>query len=213
MDSGCTKTLCGSFKNSLDEKDQANVVYEPSIRTFKFGDSKVIKSTHKAYIPAYIGNRKVHIETEVVDKELPLLLSKEAMKKARMMIDFTNDSAQIFGFQINLEITSSGHYTIPLLKKRNFLNNNINQEEEKAFNSVDVDKMSYQEKEKMVTKLYDQFGHPLYDKLSKLITNASVKDGQFFDILQEFSAKCDVCLKYKRKNPRPVVGVVFGKGV
>ena len=72
------------------------------IGTFKFGDSKVIKSTHNAYMPTYTGNRKVHIETEVVDKELPLLLSKEAMKKAGMMIDFTNDSAQIFGFHINL---------------------------------------------------------------------------------------------------------------
>ena len=76
----------------------------------------MIKSTHKAYIPVYIGNRKVRIETEVVDKELPLLLSKKAMKKAGMMIDFTNDSVQIFGFHINLKITSSGHYTIPLSK-------------------------------------------------------------------------------------------------
>ena len=152
LDSRYTKTVCGSFwlqryKNSLDEKDQANIVYEPSIRTFKFVDSKVIKSTHKAYIPAYIGNGKVHIEAEVVDKELPLLLSK-AMKKAEIMIDFTDDSAQIFGFYINLQITSSGHYTIPLSKTRNFSKNNINQEEEKAFIAVDADKMLYQEKKK-----------------------------------------------------------------
>ena len=115
------------------------------------------------------------------------------MKKAGMMIDFTNDSAQIFGFRINLEITSSGHYTIPLLKTRNFLNNNINQEEEKTFTAVDVDKMSYQEKEKMATKLHNQFRHPSYDKLCKFLTNSGVKDGQFFDILQDFSANCD-CL-------------------
>ena len=38
-----------------------------------------------------------------------------------------------------------------------------------------------------------------------------MKDGQFFDILQEFSAKCDVCLKYKKKNPRPVVGLSLAK--
>ena len=79
------------------------------------------------------------------------------------------------------------------------LNNNINQEDEKAFIAVDVDKMSYQEKEKMVTKLHNQFGHPSYDKLSKFLTTAGVKDGQFFDILQEFSAKCDVCLSTKGK--------------
>ena len=116
--------------------------------------------------------------TEVVDRELPFLLSKKVMKKARMMIDFTNDSAQIFGFHINLEITSSGHYTIPLSKTRNFLNNNINQEEEKAFIAVDVDKTSYQEKEKMATKLHNQFGHPSYDKLCKFLTNAGVKSKQ-----------------------------------
>ena len=97
-----------------------------------------------------------------MDKELPVLLSKEAMKKAGMMINFTNDSAQILGFHINLEITSSGHHTsISLSKTRNFLNNNINQEEEKVFMAVDVDKMSYQEKEKMAMfKLHNQFGHP-----------------------------------------------------
>ena len=90
-------------------------------------------------------------------------------------------------------------------------NSNINKEEEKAFIAVDVDKMSYQEKEKMVTKLHNQFGHPLYDKLSKFLTNADMKDGQFFNILQEFSAKCDVCLEYRRKNPRPVVGLSLAK--
>ena len=63
LDSGGTKMVCGSFwlqcyKNSLDEKDEAHIVYEPSIRTFKFGDSKVIKSTHKVYIPAYIETGK-----------------------------------------------------------------------------------------------------------------------------------------------------------
>ena len=61
LDSGCTKMVCGSFwlqcyENSLDQKDQANIVYEHSIRIFTFGDSKVISLTHKAYIPGYIGN-------------------------------------------------------------------------------------------------------------------------------------------------------------
>ena len=71
--------------------------------------------------------------------------------------------------------------------------------------------MSYQEKEKIATKLHNQFGHPSYDKLCKFLTNVGVKNGQFFDILQDFSAKCDVCLKYKRKNPRPVVGLSSAK--
>ena len=62
LDSGCTKTVCGSswlqwYESSLGEKEQANIVYEPSIRTFKLGDSEVIKSTRKASILAYIWDR------------------------------------------------------------------------------------------------------------------------------------------------------------
>ena len=34
---------------------------------------------------------------EVVDSELPLLLSKEAMKKAEMTVDFVNEKAKILG--------------------------------------------------------------------------------------------------------------------
>ena len=63
----------------------------------------------------------------------------------------------------------------------------------------------------MATKFHNQFGSPSYDKLCKFLTNAGVKDGQFFDILQDFSAKCNVCLKYKRKNPRPVIGLSLAK--
>ena len=40
--------------------------------------------------------------------------------------------------------------------------------------------------------------------------NIFYQDDQFFDILQNFSAKC-VCLKYKRKNPRPLVGLSLAK--
>ena len=38
-----------------------------------------------------------------------------------------------------------------------------------------------------------------------------MKDGQFFVFLEDFNAKCDVCLKHKRKNPRPVVGLFLAK--
>ena len=124
-----------------------------NIRTLSFGDSKVIKSTHKAYVPVYIGNRRVHIETEVGDKELSLLLSKEAMKEAGMR-DFINDSAQKFVF------TSTCKYTVTIVEDKKLLEQHMNQEEEKASIAVDVDKMSCQEKEKMATKVHNQFGHP-----------------------------------------------------
>ena len=58
-------------------------------------------------------NQEGFIETEVVDRDLPLLYSKEAMKKASVIIDFVEDKATVNGEEISLETTSSEHYTIP----------------------------------------------------------------------------------------------------
>ena len=54
------------------------------------------------------------METNVVKSEIPLLLSKDSMKKAVTKIYFVNDKINIFGKEINLKFTSSGHYTISL---------------------------------------------------------------------------------------------------
>ena len=36
------------------------------------------------------------------------------MKKPNIKIDFTNDKVNIFGKNVDLQFTSSGHYAIPL---------------------------------------------------------------------------------------------------
>ena len=46
----------------------------------------MVQAKTKVKLHAYLGEKKVLTETEVVDSELPLLLSKEAMKKAEMTI-------------------------------------------------------------------------------------------------------------------------------
>ena len=43
------------------------------------------------------------IQTDVICNELPLLLSKDAMKKANTKIDFTNDKINILGQEILLD--------------------------------------------------------------------------------------------------------------
>ena len=95
--------------------------YGQSDRKFEFGDGRVVQAKTKVKLPVYLGEKKVLIETEVVDSEFPLLLSKEAMKKAEMTTDFVNDKAKILGNVVNLELTSSGHYTLPLTKERSLV--------------------------------------------------------------------------------------------
>ena len=85
LDSGCARTVCGrvwldAYVNSLSDKEKRLVEEKKSTNLFKFGDNKVIKSNKIVTIPAIIGKIKVSITTDVIDYEIPLLLSKEAMK-------------------------------------------------------------------------------------------------------------------------------------
>ena len=60
---------------------------------------------------------KVFIEANVVKNELPLLLSRQSMKRAEMIIDFSNDTVNVGGKDIiELTCTSSGHYCLPLTR-------------------------------------------------------------------------------------------------
>ena len=97
----------------------------------------------------------VKIISDVVNTDIPLLLSKTAMKRARMTLNFNNDTAEMFGKRIKLLCTTSGHYHVPIsrppldrgkLRHILFLNN--------------IDKKGKVEKLKIATKLHKQFSHP-----------------------------------------------------
>ena len=52
--------------------------------------------------------------TDVIDTKLPLLLSKNAVKLAKLKIDFDNDIISIFEEDIDTSFTERGHYFIPI---------------------------------------------------------------------------------------------------
>ena len=57
---------------------------------------------------------KANIEVDVVKCNVPLLLSKKAMKKGKMIINFHEDTIQVGGKIAKLQETGSGHYKLPL---------------------------------------------------------------------------------------------------
>ena len=67
-----------------------------SAKTFRFGDGAKVKSYMKAKIPAQIGDTKCSIETEVVGIDLPLLFSKDSLKRAKAVLDMCNNKATMF---------------------------------------------------------------------------------------------------------------------
>ena len=51
--------------------------------------------------------------TDVVDAKLPLSLSKNSRKLAKVKVNF-DDIINIFGEDIDISLTESGHYFIPI---------------------------------------------------------------------------------------------------
>ena len=120
IDSGCAKTVCGrawaeDFMSNLSDNDLASVREEKSHEKFTFGDGTSVNSLKRLSLPCWMqGLERGFITTEVVELNIPLLLSKTAMKKSNMMLDFKNDTIICGNTTIRLRNTTSGHYALPL---------------------------------------------------------------------------------------------------
>ena len=76
----CTRTVCGkkwldNYMNNIDSKEIKSITTTARNRCFKFGDGAQIKSTQNVVIPARVGETCCEIATEVVDVDIPLLMS------------------------------------------------------------------------------------------------------------------------------------------
>ena len=103
-----------SYIDSLSEGQKANTVLQTSSTIYRFGDGKTFKATKKTQIPTEIGSHNVLIETDVINSHIPLLLSWASMKQADLNLNFKDDTASVFGKIIQLVVTKSSHYAIPL---------------------------------------------------------------------------------------------------
>ena len=91
LDSGCTKNVCGSvwldcYIDSLSEEEKESIIVEKSMTKFRFGSGDVIESLKRIVISAEISGKRISIVTDVIDCDIPLLLSKDAMKKAQEVV-------------------------------------------------------------------------------------------------------------------------------
>ena len=119
LDSACSSTVCGNkwlttYMNSLDSIERGKLCKVKSCKVFTFGNNLKFKSEGEYRIPATIAGRRVIIKTDVVAFEVPLLLSRSAMKRAQMKLNFEDDKVNIFGQDVDLETTASGHCCIKL---------------------------------------------------------------------------------------------------
>ena len=204
LDSGCTKTVCGEtwlncYLETLSDEDKKLVHVEDSNSVFKFGDSKLIKSNKKVTIPTVIADQTVMLTTDVISNDLPLLLSKEAMKRANTQIDFASDKINILGRDVQVIFSTSGHYCIPIgrLNSSGMGSTEEIKEEVNLF-CKQLGEKTVRQKQRIAEKLHRQFSHAKSDKLKVLLRDAEVMD--------RLDDSCSICKKYRRPKPRPVVG-------
>lgn len=124
LDTGCSKTVCSKtrfdeYSQTLTEIDRSKVQYMASETLFRFEDGNIHKAIKKVKIPVVIGKKKILINADIVNSEIPLLLSKDTMKKSGTFIDLQNDKVTMFGMDMKLFLTRKGNYCIGLNKKVN----------------------------------------------------------------------------------------------
>ena len=158
-------------------------------------------------IPAVVADKSVMITTDVIKGDIPLLLSKNAMKKARVKIDFSTDKISVLGCEQDTFITSNGHYCIDL-NPRSMAQRHVDTLKEVNFTLSDV--IGHPEKSKKIArKLHRQFSHASPDKasiLKHLLKDAKIENKELFAAIDEIVEACDTCIKFKKTKTKPIVG-------
>ena len=168
LDSGCTKSVTGEmwldeYLQTLSEQDRLQVSERSIDATFRFGDGAEVTSSKMVKILVVIVSQKFFIEANVIKKELPLLLSRQSMKRAEMIIDFSNDTVNVRGKDIiKLTCTSSDHYCLPLTR---LLLHDSSPHSRTVLYAVNLKTMTVDEKRRKAAKLRRQFSHAFKEKL------------------------------------------------
>ena len=209
LDSACSSTVTGTswlddYISLLNDTDRRAVVVFPGVRVFQFGGGTRLKSLGEYKLPAYVVGKRVMIRTDVVDSDIPMLLSKSAMKDMKVTMYYETDIADILGKRVVLNCTSSGHYCISITKSEQ--EDNISVCALSKVFAVKLDEMTFDERHKTFLKLHRQMGHPVNDKLVSLMQDAGVWKSSYRSEIA-FLDHCERCIEYRRNKPRPVVAL------
>ena len=138
------------------------------------------------------------MHVDIVPSNIPLLLSKESMKRANMKLNFENDTITVSRQPINLIVTKSGHYTIPITNNKHILNdlNTTHQHITLTLTNNKSDK-------DIAVKLHRQFTHPASNKLVKLKNSLGQRgrsDGNLKAEILKVTNECNTCQIFKKPS-------------
>ena len=205
IDSGAAKTVCGEkwikfYLETLSNADRRSVYSLDSKNTFIFGNGNQFTSHKRVAIPVYLGKQRATLVTDVVSADIPLLISREALQKTDAQIDFKSDRITMLGETMDVVISDSGHYCLPLARVPTANDRHTS----KVLFSYKFDD-DFDSNYKRVVKLHRQFCHPKADALYNLIKSSGTTSSEIHKICKDVSDNCDTCKRYRTKPLRPVV--------
>ena len=204
LDSGCTKSCAGkrwftSYCESLSDDELNQIQTQETQSVFRFGDSPPVVASEKVLLPIKLGNKDILLETEIVPSDIPLLLSKETMKRAKAKMCYEKDKIELFGEEQDMLCTTSGHYAVPIGKS------SIKVPSEEMKSTIVLFSQKDNDKKAIAKKLHTQFCHPSATKLIQTIENSGNNDLDLKKAIEEVTLNCDICKRYKKSRPKPVV--------
>ena len=209
MDSCCSATIAGQkwlaiYLKALPKDLKALVAGpKPSNKSFMFGNEGTLASSEAYNIPLVIGDTLYNIDIDVVESDIPLLLSKGDMGEIGITLDMKNDTATVDGKSIHMITTSAGHPVIPLLSNKEKDDKVVRQ----TVFAVDLNKANDTETRKVLDKLHKQFGHRPKSVFVDLLKSNNQWQNKFGKIIDSIIDGCDGCILRKRNPDRPAVTI------
>ena len=157
-------------------------------------------------LPAVIDQQPVTIESDVVDCDVPLLMSRSSMKRANMHLNFENDTANAFNQDMHLIVTKSGHYAISLTVPRQLLH----EFERNGSVNITLSAEHSTSKTAIANKLHLQFTDLPMEKVLHLLNSAGnpwSEDEELKNEIKLISKDCSACNLYKKPAPKSIVSL------
>ena len=211
IDSGAPETVSGKtwvkeFINTLSEEEQKEVQRCPATKRYKFGNSKAVEALERVKLPMTIAKENILLTVDVVDVDVPLLISKKTLKDAGAVINFHDDTITMFGRKETLLESQSGHYHIPV---HNHID--VKEKSDSVYSLITFIMNTEENDEKRARKIHRHFSHARKEKLQKLLEDGGWWNQSMSKALSEVEEKCKVCKIFPKPYSRPVVGFSYAK--
>ena len=205
LDTGAPETVCGKkwmeeYLCTLTDKEKSQVDQSRSQKCYRFGGKDPVNALNHMKIPITIANNEVTLGVDVVDIDIPLLLSKRSLQRIDAKIDLGKNILQVFDQDIKLLESKTGHYILPISNHTESGN-----DQDILFN------IENNEIKKSALKLHRHFSHPRKERLQKLLEDAEMWSKELSDALSEVEDKCRTCKIYSKPPSKPVVGFPYAK--